>query len=114
MPLSEREQQILDEIERNLNREDARTSPRARSSRTASGTRVKQGVALFVAGLLLLVLGFFSTGFIPLGVIAFAAMVGGAALIATAAGSAIASSRDKLRDRAARAAADIGRRSRRR
>ena len=114
MPLSEREQQILDEIERNLNREDAPGPARARPSRAASGTRLKQGVALFVAGLLLLVLGFFSTRIVLVGVAAFAAMVGGAVLIATAAGSAMAPSRDKLRDRAARAAADIGRRSRRR
>ena len=74
-PLSEREQQILDELEKEL-------GGRPEPTKTAGGERyrgVKLGIVLFVAGIVLLV-WFFASGFILAGVGAFAAMVAGIVL----------------------------------
>ena len=83
MPHSEREQQILSEIEKNLQAEDPRfarqvkqTSPSSREIRN-----VKLGIAIFVAGFALLI-AFFWTQHIFIGVGAFGAMVGGIVMIA--------------------------------
>ena len=83
VPLSERERRILDEIEKNLYREDPafardvkRKSPNSSDVRNA-----KLGIGLFIAGFISLFLFFFSQ-IILLGVAAFGAMVGGLVLIA--------------------------------
>jgi hypothetical protein len=75
MPLSEREQQILDELEREL-RGGTPSSP---ERPTADGERLKGlklGIVVFVAGMLLLV-WFFVSGLLIAGVASFAAMVTG-------------------------------------
>lgn len=89
MPLSEREQQILDELEKEL-RGGATSGP---SRSTTEGERfrgLKLGIVVFVAGMLLLV-WFFVSGLLVAGVAAFAAMVAGivmgASSIRAAAGS---------------------------
>lgn len=78
MPLSEREQQILDELEKEL-RGERRSGP---GDRAGSGERLlglKVGVLLVVMGVMLLV-WFFVSGFLLVGVVAFAAMVAGVVL----------------------------------
>lgn len=85
MPLSEHEQRALEEIERNLYAEDndfARGMLRADPS-LAETKRVKLGFLSFIGGLLTL-LAFFVTGALPIGVVAFAAMVTGIVIITTA------------------------------
>lgn len=81
MPLSEREQRILEEIERNLVREDPRFARMARAGRRFDrATRARAGIVLFVAGLCTLV-GFFMSRNLFVGVGAFGAMVAGIALV---------------------------------
>ena len=75
MPLSEREQQILDELEKELRGGGVSGSTRPASS----GERLrglKLGVVVFVVGILLLV-WFFASGLLLAGVASFAAMVTG-------------------------------------
>ena len=83
MPLSEREQQILSEIEKNLREEDPRFARQVKQSAPSSREirTVKIGAAVFAVGFALL-LAFFVTGQILIGVGAFGAMVGGVVLIA--------------------------------
>ena len=59
MPLSEHEQRLLDQIERALYAEDPKFASTVRGGRLRKPTRRRrlQGVALFVVGLVLLVLG---------------------------------------------------------
>ena len=79
MPLSEREQQILDELEADL-RGDAASSPAAASSRPRERfAGLKIGVLLVLVGVVMLV-GFFASGNILVGVAAFALMVLGIVL----------------------------------
>ncbi|MFN2526627.1 MAG: DUF3040 domain-containing protein [Actinomycetota bacterium] len=85
MPLSEREQQILEEIEKNLYAEDPafargvrKSSPQAKEFK-----HLKLGAGLFAVGLVLLV-SFFVSRLLLFGVLAFAAMVGGIVLVAGA------------------------------
>jgi len=78
MPLSEREQQILDELEREL------TGGRRPASSAAPGSRepflgLKAGVLLIVLGVLMLV-WFFANPFLLVGVAAFGLMVAGIVL----------------------------------
>ena len=77
-PLSEREQQILDQLERDLGGAPApsEAGPRKTEERFRG---VKLGVVLFVAGVLLLV-WFFASGILIAGVAAFVCMVGGIVL----------------------------------
>lgn len=89
MPLSEREQQILKEIERNLLAEGP-TSGESPSKPTRYRDQIKGGVLLFVVGIVCLGF-FFVTGALILGVVAFAAMVGGLVLVVT--GVRVAASR---------------------
>ncbi len=69
MPLSEREQQILDELEKELH-----------GTRSAGDTErfrgLKIGILVFVAGIVLLV-WFFASGLVAVGVASFTAMVTG-------------------------------------
>jgi hypothetical protein len=76
MPLSEREQEILAEIERNLQEEDPLARARGRRSRTPSSesNRFKLAVFVFIMGLMILI-GFFVSELVVVGVIAFVTMV---------------------------------------
>ncbi|MGY5763816.1 DUF3040 domain-containing protein [Brachybacterium sp. DNPG3] len=85
MPLSEHEQKMLDEMERQLFAEDPRLArafaPRRTSSR--SGRRVVIGLGGVVLGLVILVLAV-SLPAVWLGVIAFLGMLAGAVYAVTA------------------------------
>ena len=82
MPLSEREQKILQEIERDLYREDpAFARDVSDGGRWDEAARARAGALLVVAGLVSL-LGFFVAEQLWLGVVAFGAMVAGVVLIA--------------------------------
>ena len=81
MPLSEREQQILAEIEKNLSSEDPRRARQA--ARRDLGLRA--GVLLFLAGFALLI-GFFVSRSVLIGVAAFTVMVSGIVLLIGALG----------------------------
>ena len=87
MPLSDHEQRILDEIEKNLLQEDPGF---ARKGPVSAGTRRRRarfGAFCFLAGVAGLLL-FFSTSLVIVGVLAFAAMVLGIVVIARSIGSA--------------------------
>lgn len=74
MPLSEREQQILDQLEQEL-----RGGPSGSKQAAPEGERyrgLKLGIVVFVAGILLLV-WFFASGLLVAGVASFTAMVAG-------------------------------------
>ena len=83
MPLSEREQQILKEIERDL-LADRPDHGEAEPRRTRGSDQIKGGLLLFVVGIVCLGF-FFVTGALVLGLAAFAAMVSGLVLIANGA-----------------------------
>jgi Protein of unknown function (DUF3040) len=85
VPLTEREKQILDEIEKNLSDEDPGFATGIRKPWSHKVRQVKSGVMVFLLGLALL-LGFFFTQNVIIGVAAFAAMVGGIVLMSTATG----------------------------
>jgi hypothetical protein len=114
VPLSEREQRILDEIEKSLYQEDpVFPRDRAQSARTdkASGT-VRRGGAMFVAGLLVL-FAFFMTKQVWVGALAFGSMVWGIVVVAGALrGAAPSPGRaiGDVGDRIGRAAGDLERR----
>lgn len=95
MPLSEREKQILEDIEKNLYSEDPGFARGIRKPWWQKVRQVKFGAGLFVVGLAML-MGFFATRAIVLGVLAFAAMVGGIFLMSTATGDI---ARDQIRIR---------------
>jgi hypothetical protein len=83
VPLSEREQRILEEIEKDLYRQDPRFARGVKREAPAMKDRrkVKAGVLGFIFGFLLL-LAFFATTNILVGVAAFGVMVAGIVLIA--------------------------------
>jgi hypothetical protein len=95
MPLSEREQRLLDQIERAFHAEDPKLSSTLRGDGRYRPRRPRfaQGVAAFALGLVLLVLGvgitsFSSTGvFLWLSVIGFLVMFGGAELVVASVGA---------------------------
>lgn len=83
MPLTDREKQILQEIENNLSAEDPTLArdARRRTPRMEQLRRIRLGGALFAAGFLTLILFFVVTH--PLvGLAAFGAMVAGVVMIA--------------------------------
>ena len=88
MPLSEREQRLLDQIERALHAEDPRLASvlRRRYGRGPTRRRSVAGVAVFALGTVLLVLGVGVTslsaagGFLWLSAVGFLLMFGGALL----------------------------------
>lgn len=82
-PLSDREQRILEEIERSLYEEDPGFAREVRRSWWRSGDLrgVKLGIVLFAAGFATLI-GFFFSQRVLVGVVAFAAMVAGIVLFA--------------------------------
>jgi hypothetical protein len=87
VPLSEREKRILDEIEKNLHEEDPSFARTVRHANPAPQMdevrRIKLGAALFIAGLVVLI-SFFFSGAVGIGVVAFGLMVAGIVLIAGA------------------------------
>ena len=90
MPLSEHEQRLLDQIERELYAEDPKFASQVRGAKMRRPTRRRrfQGVALFVVGIALLVLGVvvpFRVAEIPLiSVLGFLVMFLGVLLAVTA------------------------------
>lgn len=83
MPLSDHEQRILEEIEKNLSQEDpafARDVTR-RAPRSQEMRRIKLGSAIFAAGFVVLIT-FFIWRHLLLGVAAFGAMVTGLVVMA--------------------------------
>ncbi|PXY28025.1 DUF3040 domain-containing protein [Prauserella muralis] len=90
MPLSEHEQRLLDQIERELYAEDPKFASQVRGARMRRPTRRRriQGIALFVVGIALLVLGVvvpFRVAEIPLvSVLGFLVMFFGVLLAVTA------------------------------
>lgn len=109
MPLSEHEQRILEEIEKNLHEEDptfARTV-RQQAPRMDEIRRIKLGAAIFATGFVVLITFFFSS-LVAVGVIAFGLMVGGIVLIAGAL-RVIATERSSVPARRQRMAHRIGR-----
>ena len=94
MPLSEHEQRLLDQIERALYAEDPKFASTVRGGRMRRPTRRRrvQGVALFVVGLVLLVLGIavralYLGEFPVVSVAGFLVMLAGAVLAVTSVGS---------------------------
>ena len=85
MPLSEREQRILEEIEKNLHEEDPTFARTVREQAPAMDEvrRIKLGVALFVIGFAVMI-SFFFSGAVGVGVLAFGLMVAGIVLTAGA------------------------------
>ncbi|MGH2820224.1 MAG: DUF3040 domain-containing protein [Actinomycetota bacterium] len=84
MPLSEHEQKILQEIERNLYQEDPSFARgvRGRRRRFSEAVRARLGIVVFVVGIAAMFAFFISGGDLILGVIAFAAMLCGIVLFA--------------------------------
>lgn len=85
MPLSDHEQRILDEIEKNLYQEDPAFARQVKK-RDGSGdpkSKARLGALCFAGGFVGLLM-FFYTSVVIVGVIAFAAMVLGVVLIAGA------------------------------
>lgn len=87
MPLSEHEQKMLDEMERQLFADDPRLArafapQRRRPSSRRSGRRILLGLGIVVVGLGVLVLAV-SLPAVWLGVLAFLGMLGGAVLAVT-------------------------------
>lgn len=99
MPLSEHEQRILDEIEKNLHEEDPRFARQVRRSSPAQMelSRAKLGAATFVCGFLVLI-AFFVTQTIFIGVLAFGAMVAGIVLVASSTRGIVSASKTGGRD----------------
>lgn len=85
MPLSEHEQKMLDEMERQLFADDPRLAQAFRPARTQrrDGRRILIGVGAVVLGLILLVVAV-SIPAIWLGVLAFVGMLAGAVYAVTA------------------------------
>jgi hypothetical protein len=98
MPLSEHEQRLLEQIERALYAEDPKFASTVRGGRMRKPTRRRrvQGVALFVVGLIMLVVGVViqsvqsggagMVALIVLSVLGFVVMLGGSVLAVTSTG----------------------------
>jgi hypothetical protein len=81
MPLSDREQQILAEMEKNLYEEDPDLAGLVPDEPTGPDQRgIKIGAAVFVVGVVALIF-FFGSQSIFVGVLAFAAMVAGLVIL---------------------------------
>jgi hypothetical protein len=82
MPLSEQEQRLLEEMERHLMTNDADVVSTSGGRRSVNYRNVVYGAILVLAGLAGLIVAL-STQLIVVGVIGFAAMVGGVVLAIT-------------------------------
>lgn len=76
MGLSEREQQLLDELERSLSGSSAEKKAKKLSGQNISAKRVIAGTLVFVAGLSVLLAGVMNQA-MGVGVIGFGLMLGG-------------------------------------
>ncbi|GAA2174962.1 hypothetical protein GCM10009846_22930 [Agrococcus versicolor] len=83
MPLSEQEQRLLDEMERNLYKHEADIVTTSSGPRTVNYTRVALGIALLAAGLAVVVVGVV-VQIALVGVAGFGLAVAGAMLALTA------------------------------
>jgi hypothetical protein len=93
VPLSEREQKILDEIERNLSDEDPRFAQERRSSASSRvASRARLGVVTFLLGFGLLIV-FFLSRVLFAGLLAFVGMVAGIVLLASPVGALMSSAK---------------------
>ena len=94
MPLSEREQKILDEIEKNLSDEDPRFADR-RSALPGGNhaSRARLGVTIFLIGFGLLIV-FFLTRILFAGLLAFIGMVAGIVLLASPVSALVSSAKE--------------------
>ncbi len=103
MPLSDREQRILEEIEKNLYDEDPRFARRSRRAtpRFDRSKRARVGAIIFVLGLATLI-AFFATQQILVGVLAFGGMVAGIVLVLGASSALVNSGREGGRDASAK------------
>jgi hypothetical protein len=103
VPLSDREQQILEEIEKNLYDEDPRFARATRRAgpRYDGSKRARLGALLFVAGLGTLLV-FFVTQAILVGVLAFGGMVAGIVLVLGSSSALVNSGREGGRDASAK------------
>ena len=110
MPLSEREQRILDEMEKSLYQEDPVSARRPALDRSRGNVQTaRRGVLLFVAGLLVL-FAFFMTKQVWIGALAFGSMVWGIVVVAGSLRGAAPSPRRAFTDvgeRIGRAASDF-------
>src|SRR6266498_3082381 len=81
MPLSDHEQRILEEIERQLYEQDPKFARNvaSRSRKGQSARNLRRGIALFALGFVAL-FGFFARPLLLLGVAAFLLMLSGATL----------------------------------
>lgn len=94
MPLSEQEQRLLEEMERNLYKHEADIVSTSGGPRTVNYTRVAAGIALLAAGLAIIV-GGVATQLLIVGMLGFGVAVGGALLALTASKPADPSSQPK-------------------
>jgi hypothetical protein len=103
VPLSDREQRILEEIEKNLYDEDPRFARATRrvTPRFNRSRRARIGALLFVIGLVLLI-AFFATQLIVVGVLAFGSMVTGIVLVLGSSSGLVNSGREGGRDASAK------------
>jgi hypothetical protein len=108
VPLSEREQRILEEIEKNLHEEDPSfaRNVRQQTPQMDEMRRIKLGVVVFVVGFAVMI-SFFFSGAVGVGVLAFGLMVTGIVLIAGAL-RVIATERRPGQDRRERLARRLG------
>lgn len=109
MPLSEREQQILAEMERTLADEDpalARGNVQTRVPERNDARGIKLGAFIFILGIFALV-GFFSSGNLIVGVVAFGAMVAGIVVAGSALRALFTNPEAGSHGRAGRAVADL-------
>jgi hypothetical protein len=114
MPLSDREQQILAEIEKNLYEEDPDLARDLPERRTGSAQRgVKIGVGLLFAGLVALIF-FFTSELIFVGVLAFGLMVAGIAILGSSLRTIFTDPENEGPGRASRALSDLEERLRQR
>ena len=82
VPLSEREQRILDEMEKSLYQEDPAFARESSPRRSSGGLHTaRRGLLMFVAGLLVL-FAFFMTKQVWIGALAFGSMVWGIVVLA--------------------------------
>ena len=108
MPLSEREQRILEEIEKSLYQEDptfARSVHR-KSPHVTDRKHLTSGALAFVAGFAILI-AFFITSHILIGVLAFGVMVTGIVLIANSFRGALSSRSEDAPGLGSRVAASV-------
>jgi len=98
MPLTDREKRILEEIEKNLVKEDRGRAQGGRSPRHTAIGRMRWGGALFIAGLLTLV-AFFVVRHTLVGLTAFGLMVTGVFLVVGGASALAGDQLDSLQTR---------------